>query len=215
MKWILVFLLIPSVACAGFVVDGVTNPATVDGVSEPAGVGGVTSDYSTTYTEQQDWPSTKTTPTAQPLGSAEDRRVVAGRFTASSAYTATQFGVYIHSITGSPTFTVTMKLYSKTSDSGFEDTPNSLLATSTATFDSSTVVVDTYAVAPFEGYSLSNGEDYWLTLTCSGHDASNYISVRYDSDGTGSRLMRSDDDPISWVNIDTSAELYVKGYSSP
>lgn len=44
-KWILLFLLLPSIAFAGFAVDGVTDPAKVDGVAEPASVDGVASDY--------------------------------------------------------------------------------------------------------------------------------------------------------------------------
>ena len=42
---LIILLLFPCLAWAGFSVDGVTDPASVDGVAEPASVGGVDSDY--------------------------------------------------------------------------------------------------------------------------------------------------------------------------
>ena len=44
-KLIFLLLLLPSIALAGFLVDGVTDPASVDGVATPASVDGVASDY--------------------------------------------------------------------------------------------------------------------------------------------------------------------------
>jgi hypothetical protein len=58
---VVVFLLLPSVAFAGFSVSGVANPASVSGVGTPAGVSGVGSAYATACATAEVLPTVDTT----------------------------------------------------------------------------------------------------------------------------------------------------------
>jgi len=161
------------------------------------------------YTLEQDWPVSKDVEASTSIGN--DNTGGAGRFTADANYTLTKAAFCCHSVTLSPTHTLTGKIYSKTSDTAYEDEPNALLATSTNTVDASTLVAGVYFEFLFAGLALTSGEDYWAFCETNGTDASNYFNLRYDSTGSGSRVSRYI--AGTWYNVDTSAEMYLKLYS--
>jgi hypothetical protein len=162
------------------------------------------------YVLQQDLPSTKDADAGQPLGSANDRMEVAGRYVAT-AIDLRRVVVTVHSVTGSPDATYTAKIYTKTGDTASTDTPNAQTGSdSTNTVDATTLSADSEMVFNFAAITTS-ATGYWVVIVASEYDASNYISLRYDSTDT-QRVMRRQSGG-SWTNTDNSSALHIKTYT--
>ena len=164
------------------------------------------------YVLKQDLPVTPDTGATRAWGSAAEDHLIAGRFVASSTYTLRKVGFYVSSIAGTPTFTSTCEIYSSSGLDAFEDTPDASLATSTNSITS--YAATTWIEFLFAGLSLTNATAYWAVAKMTAeHDGINYVNLGYDSEQVGARLMRSDHSPVSWVNLDTSAQLFLRLYS--
>lgn len=100
-----------------------------------------------------------------------NRVYVGTDFVAASSYTLTRFDLYLLRI-GSPTGNITAYIYSNSGGA-----PNTLLGTSTNTIDASTIsdASPEWITWNFSGVSLSNGTVYWIEITKSAGDDSNYI----------------------------------------
>jgi hypothetical protein len=211
MKKLIIFpillLIIPSIALAGFSVDGITDPASVDGVDTPASVDGIDSDY-VAESLQADLPASKDNQTAVEFGRYLGNLMVAGRFLAPGNITLTGIDVQVSSKTLSPTQTVTCYLYSRTGDTASTDVPNSSVAQALATVSMSTASAGGYLEFDFTGYSLSNGVGYWAVFVSSTNDSTNYINLRYD--GSDAQSTLKDQAGASWDSVDISSQLYLK-----
>lgn len=138
-------------------------------------------------------------------------RWVSGSFqTGASGFDLYVAKLYIGS-TGSPGGSLSVDIYSATGTPG---NPNTSLGSSTNSYDTGDGLSNHgRRNFFFNGITLSANTHYFFVVKSSqDNDGSNYFRVYYNTSGSNS-IVKTDDSPVSWTSIDSSAELDVRVYS--
>lgn len=139
------------------------------------------------------------------LGSASNNVWLATRIVADADETICKITLYLQKV-GSPTFTLTAKLYTDVTNA-----PGLLVGTGSASVEASSVEA-TYSGIQFSSVSatLTNATVYWIVITASAvGDASNYIQAHGDTacDTGGTNELMQSANGTSWGSVTVSRGL--------
>lgn len=133
----------------------------------------------------------------------------------SSGFTMCRMTVELAPV-GSPTQTITAYIFSNNNNSTpsdyTDDSPATLLATSTSTLSASSVTAQGWYEFTFAGLAMTASTDYWVVLKSSAVDASNHLLWMSTSAGVEEET-RNSENGSAWSGDSSSRGLAVRLYS--